>query len=294
MAVMAASLPAGVTPDVPRPLRITAAQYRVPRNNAGAALTLGLSIVREAAAGGCDLVLFPELWSTGYALPIDPRLALDLEGPWVEAFRHQAADLGVGVAVTLLLRGEGGPTNTTLVIGRRGELLLRHDKVHCAVDTEACLAAGDGFDVGVFDGVVVGVMTCFDREFPESARELMLAGAELVLVPNASRWNPVRAHQLEARAFENMMAIALCNYPGDGWGQSSAYTPIVFDPHERPLDPLLARADADPGLVPFAFDVAAIRRWREREVWGAAYRRPDAYHRLADDLHRPGPVSDSP
>jgi predicted amidohydrolase len=91
-------------------------------------------------------------------------------------------------------------------------------------------------------------MTCWEREFPEAARELMLAGAEVIIVPNATAWNPTRSHQLEARAFENMVAIASVNYPGDGWGQSSAYTPIVFDPRGRPLSALLAQADARPSM----------------------------------------------
>jgi len=269
-----------VPPPTPL-LSITAVQHSAPLGDAVASRTLGLAIVAEAAAGGADLVLFPEMWSTGYALPIDPALALPIDGAWAESFRESAADHSVGIAVTLLARGETGPTNTTLVIGRRGELLLRHDKVHtCAFDSEACLVPGSGFATCVFDGVRIGVMTCFDREFPESARALMLAGAEVVLVPNACAWNPVRAHQLEARAFENMIAIALCNYPGDGWGQSSAYVPIVFSPDGRPLDPRVAHADASPQLVPFRFDVDAIRAWRDREVWGARYRRPDAYARL--------------
>ena len=256
--------------------------YHAPRNDLAGSLALGQRIGRESAAAGADLVLFPEMWSTGYALPIDTSFATPVDGPWVAGFRETAAELGVGVAVSLLAEHPGGPTNTTLVIGRRGELLLRHDKVHTLrYDAEAALTPGTGFATATFDGVELGVMTCFDREFPESARELMLAGAEVVLVPNATAWNPVRAHQLEARAFENMIAIASSNYPGDGWGQSSAYTPIVFDLDGRPLDPLLAKADARPQLVPFRFDMEAIRDWREREVWGASHRRPDAYTRLA-------------
>ena len=246
--------------------------------------------MREAAAAGADLVLFPEMWSTGYALPIDTTVATPVDGPWVEGFREAAANLGVGVAITLLAENPGGPTNTTLVIGRRGDVLLRHDKVHTLrFDAERELSAGTGFETCTFDGVTLGVMTCFDREFPESARELMLAGAEVVLVPNATAWNPVRAHQLEARAFENMLAIASANYPGDGWGQSSAYTPVVFDPDGRPLDPLIAKADALPQLVPFRFDLEAIRDWREREVWGASHRRPDAYRRIAGPTPRTEP-----
>ena len=269
---------------------MTAVQHSVPPNDLDATLALGRGIVREAAAAGADLVLFPEMWSTGYALPIDTTVATPVDGPWVEGFREAAGNLGVGVAITLLAENPGGPTNTTLVIGRRGDVLLRHDKVHTLrFDAERELSAGTGFETCTFDGVTLGVMTCFDREFPESARELMLAGAEVVLVPNATAWNPVRAHQLEARAFENMLAIASANYPGDGWGQSSAYTPVVFDPDGRPLDPLIAKADALPQLVPFRFDLEAIRDWREREVWGASHRRPDAYRRIAGPTPRTEP-----
>ena len=268
------------TPRIRSTFRVTGVQYHPPRNDLAGSLRLGRHIVREAAAAGADLVLFPEMWSTGYALPIDLDLATPVDGPWVGGFREAAAELGVGVAVTLLAEHPGGPTNTTLVIDRRGEVVLRHDKVHTLRnDAEAGLTAGAGFETAEFDGVRLGVMTCFDREFPESARELMLAGAEVVLVPNATEWNPVRAHQLEARAFENMIAIASVNYPGDGWGQSSAYSPIVFDPRGRPLDPLVSKAGAHPQLVPFRFDMEAIRDWRSREVWGPNHRRPDAYRR---------------
>ena len=259
---------------------ITAAQHVAPLHDPAAAQQLGRSIVREAAAAGADLVAFPEMWSTGYGLPLDLSAAQPLDGPFIEGFRDIAAELGVGVLATALLTGEAGPTNSALLIGRRGELLLRHDKVHLLADAEAALQPGAGFEIGTFDGVRVGVMTCWEREFPEAARELMLAGAEVIVVPNASAWNPTRSHQLEARAFENMVAIASINYPGDGWGRSSAYTPIVFDPQGRPLSALLAQADARPQFVPFRFDVDALRDWRSREVWGARYRRPEAYRRL--------------
>lgn len=261
-------------------LRITAVQHVAPLHDPAAALELGRSIVREAAADGADLVAFPELWSTGYGLPLDLSAAQPLDGPFVDGFRDIAAELGVGVLATALVSSPHGPTNSALLIGRRGELLLRHDKVHLLADAEADLQPGASFEIGTFDGVQIGVMICWEREFPEAARELMLAGAEVIVVPNATAWNPTRSHQLEARAFENMVAIASVNYPGDGWGRSSAYTPIVFDPQGRPLSALLAQADARSQFVPFRFDIDALRDWRSREVWGARYRRPEAYRRL--------------
>lgn len=260
-----------------RLLHVVAAQFRARPDDPATNLTRGVQIVREAAAQGADLVLFPELWSTGYALPLRPDLALDVDGAWVEAFRDVARERVVGVGITLLATSPQGPTNTLVVLGRDGEDVLRYDKVHRSGEAEAALRAGDTFPTGRFDDVTLGAMICFDREFPESARQLMLAGAEVVLVPNAGAWNPTRAHQLEARAFENMQVVCMANYPGDGWGQSSAYSPIVFAPDGTWRDPLVARADAREQLVWFRIDLDAVRDWRAREVWGDRYRRPDAY-----------------
>ena len=73
-------------------------------------------------------------------------------------------------------------------------------------------------------------MICYDREFPESARELMLGGAELILVPNACPMAGERTSQLRSRAFENMTAIATVNYSApDQDGHSSVFDGMVFE-----------------------------------------------------------------
>lgn len=63
-------------------------------------------------------------------------------------------------------------------------------------------------------------MICYDREFPESARILMLKGAEIILVPNACDMKPGRINQLSTRAFENMVGLAMTNYSDKKWGNS--------------------------------------------------------------------------
>ena len=76
-------------------------------------------------------------------------------------------------------------------------------------------------------------MICYDREFPESARVLMLKGAELILVPNACPMEINRLSQLRGRAFENMLAVATCNYPAsvpDCNGGSSAFDGVAYLP----------------------------------------------------------------
>ena len=102
--------------------------------------------------------------------------------------------------------------------------------------------------------VRVGAMICFDREFPESARILMLNGAELILVPNACPMEINRLAQLRARAYENMTAIATCNYPDSMPGCNGNST--VFDSVAYLPD---GPGETDPGNVP-----AAGRRLRGR------------------------------
>lgn len=123
-------------------------------------------------------------------------------------------------------------------------------------------------------------MICYDREFPESARILMLKGAEIILVPNACDINPERSNQLSTRAFENMVGIVMANYPGIGWGQSCAYSPIVFDENGYVDNELFRANDIDEDIFIVEFDIDKIRKYRKEETWGNAYRKVKSYNEL--------------
>ena len=172
-----------------------------------------------------DLVVFPEIWSSGYEVPFGRPL---LEhGAYMRSFQEEARRLGLGIVATCLSKGKKLPQDTAVVISPTGEILMRYAKVHtCDFSAERTLEPGEGFAVCdfPFEGgrVRLGVMTGFDREYPESARELMLKGAELIVVPNAGAMDPLRLGQLRTRAFENMVGVAMANYPGLGWGCSCA------------------------------------------------------------------------
>lgn len=279
-------------------MKLTVAMVQQPAfaNQPEENLALAVELIGRCSALGADLVLFPEMWLNGYAPPFptafenpfDPRYrpqreawlaqAVPPDGRYVRTLQQAARQHGVGVVATCLLRGEDGPGNAALVIDDKGALLLTYRKVHtCAFSLEALLQPGREFEVCTFRGVCLGVMICFDREFPESARVLMLKGAEILLVPNACDMNPARLGQLSARAFENMAGVAMANYPGPGWGRSCAFSPVVFDEQGRYQDPTLAMGGEGPQLLLVDFDLDAIRRYRQREVWGNAFRRPAAY-----------------
>lgn len=259
---------------------------------------LALEYCRQAKELGADLALFPEMWSTAYARPksFEPAdirdwrsHALPENGEYLNSLRQAAKDLQMGIVATCMSEGDPVPQNTAYIIGPDGSILLKYSKVHtCDFDMEGYLQPGDGFYTCNYplpggDTVCLGVMICYDREFPESARVLMLKGAEIILVPNASTMNYARLGQLSTRAFENMVGVAMANYPGKLKGNSAAYGPVVFTKEETCEDNTVALANHESETICMAeFDLNALRDYRGRECWGNAYRKPAAYGPLLE------------
>lgn len=159
---------------------------------------------------------------------------------------------------------------------------------------ERSLTPGDGFSVVSLDtacgAVQVGAMICYDREFPESARLLMLQGAELILVPNACPMEINRLAQLRARAYENMLAVATCNYPAavpDCNGHSTVFDGVAYLPElSGSRDTCILQADGNEGVYVADLNLERLRRYRAEEVHGNAYRRPKKYGLLTDTAVR--------
>jgi predicted amidohydrolase len=257
-------------------------------------LAKGKAFCRQAKSMGADIVLFPEMWSLGYTLPRVSapheqaawwRHAIDSQDYFVQHFQALAQELNMAMALTYLEKRAHALRNAVSLIDRHGAMRLTYAKVHtCDFDTEAVLTPGEDFYVCTLDtaheAINVGMMICFDREFPESARVLMLKGAELILTPNACMLEPNRIGQFRARAFENMVGVAMANYAApQANGHSVAFDGIAFDAHGS-RDTCLVEAGEEEGVYLAAFDMARLRAWREREVWGNAYRKLRAYQLL--------------
>jgi N-carbamoylputrescine amidase len=251
----------------------------------------GLLFCRRARQMGADIALFPEMWNIGYQLP-DPNLpnqveswrrhAIDRDGEFVTCYRELARELNMAIALTYLEKWPAAPRNVLSLIDRHGEICLTYAKVHtCDWDRESTLTPGGDFLVCDLDTgcgpVKVGAMICFDREFPESARVLMLKGAELILAPNACELEANRIGQFRVRAYENMLGMAMANYavPQEN-GHSLAFDGIAFD-ETGTRDTCLIEADGREGVFLAEFDLDRLRAYREKEVWGNAYRRPGCY-----------------
>lgn len=260
---------------------------------------LAIRYIREAKKGGADFVLFPECFLTSYNFPkicetLRPVEEIEQEEPfrrWCEnaladdslylkKIQQTAKKLHIGVAITCFSKGRKYPQNTAYMIDRDGSVILKYSKVHtCDFDLERYLESGDEFKVCTFDGVRIGVMICYDREYPESARELMLQGAELIMLPNCCQdMKPFRLRELSVEAMQNMTGIAMANPPlkGEQGGCSCAYSPIVWGKEDN----LITAADEKfEGLVYAVFDMDEIREYRETEDLGK-FRKVSAYKHL--------------
>ena len=260
-------------------------------------LEKGLDACRKAKKMGADLALFPEMWSNGYAIYDRPGSewmaeAIPTDSDFICQFGKLAQELEMAIGITLLETYETGPRNTLILFDRFGHRILTFAKFHtCDFDVESHLTRGEDFYVEELDTacgkVKVGAMICFDREFPESARILMLKGAEVILTPNACPMEINRLSQLRARAYENMLCVATCNYPDtvpDCNGNSTVFDGVAYLPGlEGSRDTCILQADEKEGIYLAELDLKQLREYRRSEVHGNAYRRPQKYGLLVDE-----------
>lgn len=258
-------------------------------------LDKGLEACFRAKKLGADIALFPEMWSCGYSIPEDigelKKLAVAEDSDFVCEFQTLAKKLEMAIGVTFLEKCEPLPKNTIMLFDCHGKLALKYSKVHtCDFGEEARLSAGEDFYVADVEteigNVKIGSMICFDREFPESARILMLKGAEVVLAPNACPMEINRLAAIRTRAYENMLAVATCNYPAgqpDCNGHSSVFDGVAWIRNEAGVrDMCVLEAPGEEGVYIGEIDMRRLREYRATDVMGNAYRHPEKYKAITE------------
>ncbi|MEJ1198223.1 MULTISPECIES: carbon-nitrogen family hydrolase [unclassified Streptomyces] len=224
------------------------------------------ALVRDQA--GADLVVLPELWTTGaFAFEDFGSQAEPLEGPTYEAMAKAASDAGVWLhAGSVPERGSDGQLyNTSLVFSPSGDLAASYRKIHrFGFDKGEAVLMGAGREpVTVrLPETTLGVATCYDLRFPELFRSLVDAGAETLVVPagwperRRSHWTLLA----QARAVENQAFVLACGTAGTHAGVPQAGHSIVVDPWGE----VLAEAGADEEVLTVEFDPAKVARTREQ------------------------------
>jgi predicted amidohydrolase len=175
---------------------------------------------KQAAAAGAHVLVTPEMFLTGYKIggTAAAALAESPGGDRTMAIADIAQRHGVAVVFGHPERDCGGITNTCVCVDGQGRVLGRYRKTHLFGDLDrGMFVAGKG-DGRPFElhGWSIGMLICYDVEFPENTRRLALQGADLIVVPTANMegYDFVAQHLVPTRAYENQVFIAYANYCG--------------------------------------------------------------------------------
>jgi predicted amidohydrolase len=260
--------------------------YQGPAEAGSVARNLALLETRagEAAGRGARLMICPEMFLSGYNIGPEQasRLAEPAEGPTLT----RVAALAKGYGIALLLGypergGDGAIYNAVRLIGRDGRGLANYRKCHLFGDLDrAMFRAGDGPSAVIeLDGIRVGLLICYDVEFPESVRLLALAGADLVAVPTAlmDPFEVVVRTLVPARAVENQVFLAYANRCGREGDLRYCGLSCVVGPDGTDL----VRAGRGEELVFADLDLDRLRAARTLNPY-LRDRRPELYAPLAE------------
>jgi predicted amidohydrolase len=186
-----------------------------------------------------DLVVFPELFLSGYTTSKPEELALDLEGSEVGAITRLARENSTAVIFGAPERASVGVANSAICVDRYGNFVGSYRKTHLFGHERDAYVAGNELLIVDFDGVRAGIMICFDVEFPEVARALVKAGANLLVTISANMDPFGHDHDVfaTARALENSVSHLYVNQVGRGEAFTFAGgTIIVSADGDRPVE----------------------------------------------------------
>jgi 5-aminopentanamidase len=227
-------------------------------------LTALESTAGAAAAAGASLLLCPECWLCGYNIG---AAVADLAEPADGASAHQIAAIAqryrIALAYGYAERDPGSSRifNAVQVIGADGAVLGHYRKTHLFGPAErAAYTPGVQFAPPFeFGGFRFGLLICYDIEFPEPARSLVLSGADAVLVPTAlsDEYGVVPSVLVPARAVENQIHVAYCNHAGIENGMRFLGASCLIGPDGKAI----VAAGTDDALI-----VGEIRREAQAET----------------------------
>ena len=237
----------------------------------------------EAQAG---LVIFPEMFLTGYNIGDAVfSLAEPADGPSAAAVENIARDSGISILYGYPERSGQRIFNSARLVHPSRGAIANYRKIHLYGREEKRLfAPGDGLVLAELDGLKVGILICYDVEFPEAVRALALAGAELIAVPTAliQPFDIVSRTLVPARAFENQAYLAYAGMCGREGNLAYCGLSRIVGPDGRDI----ARGGADPIMLFAEIDPSAIQEGRETNPY-LSDRRSEIYAALVKAVESP-------
>ncbi|RYL88948.1 carbon-nitrogen family hydrolase [Sporolactobacillus sp. THM7-4] len=233
--------------------------------------------IDQAMGANPDVIILPELWTTGYDLARLGKIA-DSEAGRTRQFAGQLA----GKYQVTIISGSvakltpQGTTNTLLVFNRQGECIKEYSKAHLfrLMNEDKYLKAGDEDGLFSIDGIPAAGFICYDIRFPEWIRKHVLAGARMLFIP--AEWPKPRLDHwrtlLIARAIENQAFVIACNRSGSDPDNVFAGHSIVISPWGK----VLTEAGEEETILQADLDLSSIDAVRSH-IPVFEDRRPELY-----------------
>ena len=253
-------------------LRVAAVQERPAPRGLARNLERVAELVRAADA---DLVVFPELFLSGYQTTELEPLAIPTRDARLEPLAAACRETRTALLVGFVEPGDDGWYDAFLAIDRDGTILPAIRKTHLFGGERDVFLRGDRLEPVALCGVPVGVVNCFELEFPEVARTLAVRGAALLVAGSANMHPYTRDHRVAAtaRALENRLPLAYANRIGAESGHAFCGGSVIVAPDGEILAEL---GSEEPGLIAATL---AVGGERDAVTDMLAQRRPELYER---------------
>jgi omega-amidase len=258
-------------------LKITCLQMDIAFGNPSENYQNAERLIEEAMKENPDIIVFPELWTTGYDLTrldiiADKGAVNTIDFLKKAAKKYQVHFVGGSVAN----QGEQGVKNTLLIINNKGHLVHSYSKLHLfkLMDEHLYLEAGEEKGLFELDNRLFGGVICYDIRFPEWIRAHTSKGAEALFVvaewpaPRLSHWRSL----LIARAIENQCFVIACNRSGHDPNNEYAGHSMIIDP----WGDVIAEAGATEEILSAIIELDLVKDIR-KQIPIFEDRRPDLY-----------------
>jgi len=240
--------------------------------------------IREASINGADIVLFPEVQLTEF-FPQYPGkdvkdYGMETDSVIVRKIQKACKDNHIMAVPNIYLTENDKYYDASVLIDKSGDIIGIQKMVHVAqakqfYEQDYYTPSDDGFKV--FDTVFgkLGIVVCFDRHYPESIRTEVLEGADLILIPTVntkSEPSEMFEWELRVQAFQNSVAIAMCNRVGTEDSMVFSGESIAVDANGN----VIVKADDKEQIVYVDIDLGESEKTRESRPY-TNLRRPELY-----------------
>lgn len=250
-------------------IRISALQMQTAGPDTVANLERIERAAQEAAQAGATLLITPELGLTSYG---GGRAIIDLaepaDGPLVGRLNDIARQTGVAIIAGLSEKANGAVYNSAVYTdGADTPSVYRKSHLYGVYERELFTPERPSTCLFMHHGMKLGMLICYDVEFPENVRRLALAGAELIVVPTATPKGPsgtfIAEKMIPVRAFENQIFIAYVNNIGRDGAFDYAGQSVIAAPDGT----VLAAAGLSEELLTLNIDPTLYRRSRSENTY---------------------------